>query len=342
MDRYSARMNLRGSTQRERELNRLKSDIVRKAPSSLSYKDVKLNGEPTQLMINTSTKPYYKEFESLPDQTVLAGDYVEWANSVWLVLNADCDDEVYTDRNLRQCQHKIFWQKDDGTIVSRYAYTENASAYNNGEKGNNTITLQSNQFMVYLPYDDETAELDNGKRIHMSRSNAKCKPYELTRPDDITYGFGEKGVLNIIFTQTQYNQDKDKLITLEDGTQAWICDYIDSTTTPPQPSTPDETADLWEMKINCPNLEIRPTGYPKTITASLCNSKTGEVIPDITYVWKIISDISKYISYIINDNVIKISLSKDYEDFDDSITVTCSSKYTGQSETIKLITKGVF
>ena len=214
MDRYSARMNLRGSTQRERELNMLKSDIVRKAPSSLSYKDVKLNGEPTQLMINTSTKPYYKEFQSLPDQTVLAGDYVEWANSVWLVLNADCDDEVYTDGNLRQCQHKIFWQKDDGTIVSRYAYTENASAYNNGEKGNNTITLQSNQFMVYLPYDDETAELDNGKRVHVSRSNGKCRPYELTRPDDITYGFGEKGILNIIFTQTQYNPDEDKLVTL--------------------------------------------------------------------------------------------------------------------------------
>lgn len=342
MDRYSARMNLRGSTQRERELNRLKSDIVRKAPSSLSYKDVKLNGEPTQLMINTSTKPYYKEFESLPDQTVLAGDYVEWANSVWLVLNADCDDEVYTDGNLRQCQHKIFWQKDDGTIVSRYAYTENASAYNNGEKGNNTITLQSNQFMVYLPYDDETAELDNGKRIHMSRSNAKCKPYELTRPDDITYGFGEKGVLNIIFTQTQYNQDKDKLITLEDGTQAWICGYIDSTTTPPQPSTPNETADLWNMKIDCSNLEIKPTGYPKTLTATLYNTKTGETIPDIVYEWNVQSSISEFISYTVVDNVLKISLSKEYEDFGDEITITCNSKYTGQQKTVVITTKGVF
>ena len=343
MDRYSARMNLRGSTQRERELNRLKSDIVRKAPSSLSYKDVKLNGEPTQLMINTSTKPYYKEFESLPDQTVLAGDYVEWANSVWLVLNADCDDEVYTDGNLRQCQHKIFWQKDDGTIVSRYAYTENASAYNNGEKGNNTITLQSNQFMVYLPYDDETAELDNGKRIHMSRSNAKCKPYELTRPDDITYGFGEKGVLNIIFTQTQYNQDKDKLITLEDGTQAWICDYIPpSTPLPPQPSTPDETADLWNMKIDCSNLEIKPTSYPKTLTAILYDINSGETIPNIVYEWNIQSEISEFLSYTINDNVLKLSLSKEYSDFGDEIFVTCSSKYTGQTHTIRLITKGVF
>lgn len=310
MDRYSARMNLRGSTQRERELNRLKSDIVRKAPSSLSYKDVKLNGEPTQLMINTSTKPYYKEFESLPDQTVLAGDYVEWANSVWLVLNADCDDEVYTDGNLRQCQHKIFWQKDDGTIVSRYAYTENASAYNNGEKGNNTITLQSNQFMVYLPYDDETAELDNGKRIHMSRSNAKCKPYELTRPDDITYGFGEKGVLNIIFTQTQYNQDKDKLITLEDGTQAWICGYIDSTPAPPQPSTPDETADLFGTISGSNNLKVN---IPMTYTATIYGSDGNESSWDDTVnAWRIISDFE--VKTEMNGNKITITVEEDYVD----------------------------
>ena len=285
MDRYSARMNLRGSTQRERELNRLKSDLVRKAPSSLSYKDVKLNGEPTQLMINTSTKPYYKEFESLPDQTVLAGDYVEWANSVWLVLNADCDDEVYTDGNLRQCQHKIFWQKDDGTIVSRYAYTENASAYNNGEKGNNTITLQSNQFMVYLPYDDETAELDNGKRVHVSRSNGKCRPYELTRPDDITYGFGEKGILNIIFTQTQYNPDEDKLVTLEDGTQAWICNYIPISSPTPPTSTPDETADL-SAEIDGSN-DLKGT-VPFTYTATLKDSKENEVTwDDNLYDWNV-------------------------------------------------------
>ena len=343
MDRYTARMTQHGTTQRERIVNRLKTNLNNKLQDNPSYKSVKLNGEETNLISNTSTKPYYKEFQSLPDQKILAGDYVEWADSMWLVLNADSDDEVYTDGNLRQCQHCIYWQKSDGTIVSRYAYTENASAYNNGEAGNHTITLQSNQFMVYLPYDEETAELDNGKRVHMSRSNSKCKPYELTRPDDVTYGFGKKGVLNIIFTQTQYNQGNDKLITLEDGTQAWICDYIPITTlTPPQPSTPDETADLWNMKINCPNLEIKPTGYPKTLTATLYNTKTGETIPDIIYEWNIQSDISEFISYTVVDNVLKISLSKEYENFGDEIAITCSSKYTGQQETIVITTKGVF
>ena len=344
MDRYTARMTQHGTTQRERIVNRLKTNLNNKLQDDPSYKTVKLNGEETNLIINTSTKPYYKEFQSLPDQKILAGDYVEWADSMWLVLNADSDDEVYTDGNLRQCQHCIYWQKSDGTIVSRYAYTENASAYNNGEAGNHTITLQSNQFMVYLPYDEETAELDNGKRVHMSRSNSKCKPYELTRPDDVTYGFGKKGVLNIIFTQTQYNQGNDKLITLEDGTQAWICDYIDSSSTPqpPQPSTPDETADFWDMKINCPNLEIKPTGYPKTLTATLYNTKTGEIIPDIVYEWNVQSSISEFISYTVVDNVLKISLSKEYEDFGDEITITCSSKYTGQQETVVITTKGVF
>ena len=344
MDRYTARMTQHGTTQRERIVNRLKTNLNNKLQDNPSYKTVKLNGEETNLIINTSTKPYYKEFQSLPDQKILAGDYVEWADSMWLVLNADSDDEVYTDGNLRQCQHCIYWQKSDGTIVSRYAYTENASAYNNGEAGNHTITLQSNQFMVYLPYDEETAELDNGKRVHMSRSNSKCKPYELTRPDDVTYGFGKKGVLNIIFTQTQYNQENDKLITLEDGTQAWICDYIDSSSTPQpsEPSNPDETADLWNMKIDCSNLEIKPTGYPKTLTATLYNTKTGETIPDNVYEWNVQSSISEFISYTVVDNVLKISLSKEYEDFGDEITITCNSKYTGQQETVVITTKGVF
>ena len=318
MDRYTARMTQHGTTQRERIVNRLKTNLNNKLQDNPSYKSVKLNGEETNLIINTSTKPYYKEFQSLPDQKILAGDYVEWADSMWLVLNADSDDEVYTDGNLRQCQHCIYWQKSDGTIVSRYAYTENASSYSNGETGNNTITLQSNQFMVYLPYDEETAELDNGKRVHMSRSNAKCKPYELTRPDDITYGFGEKGVLNIIFTQTQYNQDKDKLITLEDGTQAWICDYIDSPTPPPsEPTTPDETEDLFAKITFKGAQELKIGGNYKTLTGSFVD-KDGNTTSDIG-VWRkpiTIDELMPYVDYKITDNILKIKILEN--DFADS------------------------
>ena len=78
MDRYEARMNLHGTTQRERVKNRLINNLSNKVSASLSYKDVILNGEETQLVINTGTKPYYKEFQSLPNQKIIMGDYVEW------------------------------------------------------------------------------------------------------------------------------------------------------------------------------------------------------------------------------------------------------------------------
>jgi hypothetical protein len=156
--------------------------------------------------------------------------------------------------------------------------------------------------MVYLPYDDETAELDNGKRVHVSRSNGKCRPYELTRPDDITYGFGEKGILNIIFTQTQYNPDEDKLVTLEDGTQTWICDYIPiSTPTPPQPSTPNETADLSADILGNTSLKV---GFSRTYTAVLKDKNGNDVQWDNTFSWNVVSDIG--VSQTIDEDIIKL------------------------------------
>ena len=150
----------------------------------------------------------------------------------------------------------------------------------------------------------------------MSRSNAKCKPYELTRPDDITYGFGKKGVLNIIFTQTQYNQENDKLITLEDGTQAWICDYIESSPTPPQPSNPDETADL-SAKITFKGVqELKIGGNAKTLTGSFVD-KDGDITSDIG-VWDVVTidELKPYVDYTYTDNILKIKILEN--DFADS------------------------
>ena len=175
--------------------------------------------------------------------------------------------------------------------------------------------------MVYIPDDEETAELDNGKRVHMSRSNTKCKPYKLTRPDDVTYGFGEKGVLNIIFTQTQYNQDNDKLITLEDGAQAWICDYIDSSpTTPPlEPITPDETENLSAKITFKGSQELKIGGNVKTLTGSFID-RDGNTTSDIG-VWEVITidEITPYVDYTITDNILKIKILEN--DFADSAKV---------------------
>lgn len=311
MNRYEARMNLHGKTQRERNVNRLKQNILNKAPSNPSYKEIKLNGEETYLVINTNSKPYYKEFESLPGQKVLAGDYVEWSNNIWLVYEADCDDEIYTDGNLRQCQYELFWQKADGTIVSRYAWVQNASAYNNGETGNNTITLQSNQFMVYMPYDEDSCLLDNGLRIHMSRDNNVCKPYTLTRPDDITFGYGEKGVLNIVFTQTQYNASEDKLVKLDNGRSVWICNHS-SPTTPPDPdpidpNIPNETANLFATISGNTSLKV---GFSRSYSVTFTDQDDAAVT-DVDFEWKINSKFTDKIRQTVSGRTINLRVDDD-------------------------------
>lgn len=328
---YNKRLTINGTTQRERSVNQTKYNILNKAPTNPSYKKIRLNGEDTYLVINSGTKPYYKEIESLPGQKILAGDYVEWANSIWLVYEADSDDEVYTDGNLRQCQYELFWQNSNGEIVSRHAWAQNASAYNNGESGNNTITLQSNQFMVYMPYDDETLILENGLRLHMSRSNGKCKPYKLTRPDDIANGYGEKGVLNLVFTQEEYNPTEDKLVDLVNGKSVWICNYH-SPTPPPATDSPVETANL-SAHINYAGSNIIRIGGNKKKFAATLTDKDGNYL-DMTPIWTI--EPVGLVEMVIVNNELHISCNDENMD-QSNLTILVKDEHSGFSTSINVL-----
>ena len=279
----------------------------------------------------------------VPIGTLHSGDYIFFEDEYWIVDGRPGNNKIYEKATLKECQYKLRWQKDDGTIVERWANLTSSSKYDVGENGNNIIILASNNYSIIIPNDNDSMTLD-GKRVFIDLSDVPEKVFKITRNDDVLFAHGSHGgTLNLIADKVELNKETD-------NQELRLCDYIDfSTPTPPQPSNPNETADLWIMKIECPNLEIKSTGYPKTLTATLCNSKTGEVIPDTVYEWNVQSDISKYISYSADGNILKLSLSiialvssKYLAFLNDFISITCNSKYTGQQETIKLVTKGVF
>ena len=278
----------------------------------------------------------------LDEDFIECGDYLEYDGMVWLCLNSYSFHKLYCRATFMSCDWKIYWINANGELKSQYVIDQNSTQYNSGESGNSTMTLGAAQHMLKMQCNDDTILLDSPQKFAIDKNIKKPTCYKVTQNDNTSYNYG-KGLCCITVSETQLNQETDKLITLEDGTQVWVCDYIEtSTPTPPKPSNPDETADLWNMKIDCPNIEIKPTGYPKTLTATLYNTKTGEIIPDIVYEWNVQSSISEYLSYTINENILKLSLSKEYSSFGDDIFITCNSKYTGQTYTIKLITKGVF
>ena len=198
MDRYTARMTQHGTTQRERIVNRLKTNLNNKLQDNPSYKSVKLNGEETHLIINTGTQPYYKEFQSLPDQEINIGDYVEFANSYWLVMTCDYDDEVYKDGKLYQCNYLLKWQNEKGEIIERWAVILSASKYNDGTEGNNYITLGSDQLSIAIPLDEESLKLKKSMSKKFFIDNNKNNPtaYELTGTGNVPDTYNGHGVFS--------------------------------------------------------------------------------------------------------------------------------------------------
>ena len=225
-DTYKSRLHLRGSTTRERELFHEKRELALEAVNSLSCKDCLVNGVPQKLVIDDGTLPYYKDVKSLPDEYFDAGDYVEWADAMWLMVSCDWDKEVYTYGKMQQCNYVLKWQNANAGVIERWSVALSASKYNNGEKYNNVIVVGSNQLMVYLPIDEETLKLRSDKRLMVDFNTELPKCYDITRVDTVTMGYDGtaeprydgKGCILLVLTETEINPDVDRIDLM-------LCDY---------------------------------------------------------------------------------------------------------------------
>ena len=237
-DSYKARVLQRGNTMRERTLFYEKKHIKELAINSLSCKDVQVNGLDQKLVIDDGTLPYYKNVKSLPDEYFEAGDYVAWADSMWLIVSCDWDKEVYTYGKMQQCNYLLRWQNKNATIIDRWSVIMSASKYNNGEKYNNIVVVGSNQLMVYLPIDSETLKLRANQRLMVDFNLDEPKCYDVTRVDTVTMGYDGvaeptydgKGCILLVLTETEFNPDVDR-------PDLMLCDYVDPNSVP-QPTSP--------------------------------------------------------------------------------------------------------
>ena len=244
----------------------------------------------------------------VPVGTLHSGDYIFFEDEYWIVDGRPGNNKIYEKATLKECQYKLRWQKDDGTIVERFANLTSSSKYDVGENRNNTIILTSNNYLIIMPNDKDSMTID-GKRVFIDLSDIPEKVFKITRNDDVLYNHHTHGgTLNLIADKTELNKEKD-------NQELWLCDYIDisspSTPTPPKPSNPDETADLSAKISGNTNLRI---GVTRTYTVTL-SDKEGNAVQwnDTKYSWNVISDFD--VRQTVTEN--KISLTVEDEDFID-------------------------
>ena len=283
MDRYTARINLHGTTQRERMVNRTKANLQNKVVDNLSYKTIKLNGIETQLVINEGTQSYYKEFESMPGQEINIGDYIEWANSWWLVTTCDYDDELYRNGKLQQCNYLLKWQNELGEIIERQAVVLSASKYNDGLAESNVISLGSDKLSINIPLDAEALKLKKSmaKKFFIDNNKEDPTAYLLANTGNVADTYNGHGITHWIVEECAYTASEDDL-------KYGVCDYI-SPATPPEED--DKTTILSGTITGTisgnKNLKV---GFSRTYTANLVDEDSNAVEWADEFKWNIVGD----------------------------------------------------
>ena len=267
----------------------------------------------------------------VPIGTLHSGDYVFFEDEYWIVDGRPGNNKSYEKATLKECQYKLRWQKDDGTIIERWVNLTSSSKYDIGENGNNTIILSSNNYLIIMPNDKDSMTIE-GKRVFIDLSDIPEKVFKITRNDDVLFAHGSHGgTLNLIADKVELNKETD-------NQELRLCDYIDSSPTPSEPTTPDETEDLWHMELEYSTLKIKPLDKDYTIIAHLYDGDNTEITDSIEYEWTVESNIDLYLTHNANSNsnILTISLSSDCEEYGEKVAISCMSKYTGQSAQIEL------
>ena len=232
-DRYSARINVIGETQRDRYIHRIHDRIIRRIVDNPSYKPTaKINGVEAGLVINSSTQEYYKEWEALPDQEIYAGSYVDWGNGKWLVVTCSTDDEIYKSGHMWECNWLFKWQNAKGEIIERWGFASSASKYNEGVEDGKVMTLGSDQCKAYLPLDDEVLAVSKVKEPRFFIDNLKTGQrtvYVLHNHANVYHTFdvqGEEGVHGV----TDWILKEDTYTPTEEDLLYGVCGYFDPAT----------------------------------------------------------------------------------------------------------------
>ena len=241
----------------------------------------------------------------VPIGTLHSGDYIFFEDEFWIVDGRPGNNKTYEKATLKECQYKLIWQKNDGTIIERWANFASASKYDVGETNDKTIILTSNNLTVIMPNDKDSMTID-GKRVFIDTSDIPEKVFKITRNDDVLFSHGSHGgTLNLIADKTELNLETDRQ-------DLRLCDYIDPTITPTPPQKPNETTDLRAVISGNSNLRV---GIQRNYTVTITDIDGNVVQWNDSYSWNVVSDFE--VVQEVDDNTIKLLV--DNEDYVSSL-----------------------
>jgi len=309
IDYYMKIQNAYGTkSKREKDLVKVNQNMAKHFEDTFDTEDVMINGSPKKLMIikDTDGNVFKKKIKSCHDDKFNLGDYVIWNNQHWLIMAIDPDGKTWNRGYMYLCSLPLRWQNFEGKIIERWAYSEDFTKYSSGVVGNDKMQVGDNQYGLTIPIDSETVKLKRDIRFPIDCEGVEIPDfYKLSnRKSNLSNYeyFGRGGIMTLTASYAEFNPEKDKKVTLDDGSNVWIADYH-SPADPPTPIPPDETTDLSVVITGNRGLKF---GFLRTYTVKFTD-KDGNEVTDCDFEWKVISDFP--VEQVENGNEIKLKVN---------------------------------
>ena len=191
---YRSRVEVNGSTARDRAITKIHDTISRHGGKSISYKNVQIDNMSGNLFITNTNNEYVKKFQDVNNIIEKVGVVVEYADHNWIVEQMDVDGEVYKSGKLRMCNYSLNFLGSNRLPISRPCYVEN-TAFGIDESGISiskvNIKTGASRYRIILPYDNETLLFDRiypdtnkYQRIMLKLTSARA--YEIIDVDTMT------------------------------------------------------------------------------------------------------------------------------------------------------------
>lgn len=217
-DTYKARMNVNGSTGRERALKHTQSFISQKITDSLSYHTVMIDGlEQNVTILNQREDMATKKICALPGETLVHGGLVDFADSKWLITELDANDEVYASGMMCRCNYLLKWLNRDGQVIEKWCVVEDGTKYLIGEQSEQVMTIGDARIAITIGKDADTVELSRGRRFLVDdMDSTTVLAYQITKSNKLFNIYDGKGVFRFILNEVNLTDDDNVSLRIAD------------------------------------------------------------------------------------------------------------------------------
>lgn len=252
-DVYTERLKVNGTTRREAMRIKTNERLTNKLLTSLSYKQVLVDGMPREVAITDEDDFDIKNIFSMPGETLRHGCLVEWEDSRWLITEMDAHNELYTKARMLRCNYLLKWINPSGQIVERWCVVEDGTKYLIGEKATQMMSIGDARIAITIGKDDETRHIRRGMRFVVDDLDVdEPLVYQLTKPNRLFNIYNGEGVFRYILNEVNATDD--------DNLELRIADYYTWLPKKDRPESDVHTEDTFEeiVKANIAKEESKP------------------------------------------------------------------------------------